>query len=169
MNILFQINGGLGKCILSTAVCEAIKKKYPDSNLIVVSGYPDVFLNNPSVKKSLNFNNITYFYQDFIEDKDVKVFFHDPYLETSYIKEEAHLIKIWCEMFDIPYNGEQPKLYFTQRELDAFQRQIVIDKPMFLLQSNGGADANRKYSWARDIPREVVEKVIDEFKEVFRK
>ena len=46
MNIIFQINGGLGKCIMATAVCAAIKKKYPKSNLIVISAYSDVFLNN---------------------------------------------------------------------------------------------------------------------------
>ena len=28
MNIVFQINGGIGKCIMATAVCEAINKKY---------------------------------------------------------------------------------------------------------------------------------------------
>jgi hypothetical protein len=47
MNIIFQISGGIGKCVMATAVCEAIKKQYPDSRLIVVSGYADVFLNNP--------------------------------------------------------------------------------------------------------------------------
>ena len=47
MNIIFQINGGIGKVVMATAVCEAIKKKYPDSKLITISGYSDFFLNNP--------------------------------------------------------------------------------------------------------------------------
>ena len=33
-----------------------------------------------------------------------------------------------------------------------------------LIQSNGGADPNKKYSWARDLPFEVTSKVIEEFK-----
>jgi ADP-heptose:LPS heptosyltransferase len=39
-NLIFTINGGIGKCIVATSVCSALKKKYPNDNLIVVSGYP---------------------------------------------------------------------------------------------------------------------------------
>lgn len=39
MNIIFSIQGGMGKSIMATAVCKAIKKQYPDSTLIVVTGY----------------------------------------------------------------------------------------------------------------------------------
>ena len=49
MNIIFNINGGLGKVILSTAVVKALKKKYKNSNIIVSSGSPDAFNNNPDV------------------------------------------------------------------------------------------------------------------------
>ena len=51
MNILFQIDGGLGKSIMATAMVKVIKKRYKNANLIVVTAYPDVFLNNPSVSK----------------------------------------------------------------------------------------------------------------------
>ena len=70
MNIIFQINGGMGKCIMATAVCEAIKKQYPDSTLIVISGYPDIFLNNPNVDRTYAFNGFSYFYKDYIEKAD---------------------------------------------------------------------------------------------------
>ena len=49
MNIIFQISGGIGKSILATAVCKAIRKKYPNDKLIVVTGYPDVFTNSKKV------------------------------------------------------------------------------------------------------------------------
>jgi hypothetical protein len=163
MNILFQINGGIGKCIAGTAVCSAIKKKYPNADLIVVSGYPEVFINNHNVKKTFAFGNLTYFYQDYIDNKEVKLFLQDPYLTTQYVKESAHLIKIWCELYDLPYNNEQPEIFLTQREIDLHQRQVSVDKPIFILQSNGGADANRKYSWARDLPFSVTEKIVEEF------
>ena len=45
MNIIFSIQGGLGKSIVATAVCKAIKKKYTECNLIVVTGYPEAFTN----------------------------------------------------------------------------------------------------------------------------
>jgi hypothetical protein len=165
MNLIFQISGGIGKCIAATAVCSAIKKKYPKDDLIVVSGYPEVFINNPNVKKTFAFSNISYFYQDYIDGKEVKTFLQDPYLTTDYINESKHLIEIWCEMFGLQYDGEFPEFFMTAREIESFQRQVRLDKPIMLLQTNGGADANKKYSWARDLPVSAVQKIIEEFKD----
>lgn len=164
MNIIFQINGGIGKCVMATAVCEAIKKKYPDSNLIVVSGYADVFLNNPHVYRSYAFGGISYFYDEFINSKEYRIFAHDPYVETAYVEQKEHLIKTWCEMFDIPYNGEQPRIYLTNREIKFFENKFTSDRPVLLLQTNGGAQTEHKYSWARDIPASVAVKVIEHFR-----
>ena len=164
MNIIFQINGGIGKCIMATAVCEAIHKQHPKANLIVVSGYADVFLNNPNVYRTYNFNGFSYFYDEFVKDKEVLLFAHDPYLETNHLKQNEHLIKTWCEMFDIPYNGEQPELFLTEREKQFYENKFVADKPIMVIQTNGGAQTEHKYSWARDIPSSVAIKVIDAFR-----
>jgi hypothetical protein len=165
MNIIFQISGGLGKSIMATAICSAIKKKYPESKLIVVSAYADVFLNNPNVDRSYNFGGMSYFYDEFVDGKEFKVFAHDPYLETAHVKQNEHLIKTWCEMFDIPYNGEKPELFLTQRELQFFQNKFAADKPIMVIQTNGGAQTEHKYSWARDIPSTAVVKIIEHFKD----
>lgn len=167
MNIVFQINGGIGKCVMATAVCEAIKKQYPESKLIVISGYPDVFLNNPNVSRTYNFGGMSYFYEEFIEDKEFKIFAHDPYLQTEHIQQNEHLIKTWCDMFDIPYNGELPKIYLTDRETKFFGNKFLSDKPILVIQSNGGGQSDMKYSWARDIPTNVMESVIKEFKDEY--
>jgi len=161
---LFQINGGIGKCIAATAVCAAIKKQYPDRELIVVSGYPEVFLNNPNVKKSFAFGNISYFYQDYIQGQDTITMMHDPYLQTDAVYQRRHLIEIWCELYGVKYNGELPQIFMTQREIDGFQKQVNVDKPILLLQTNGGGDANKKYSWARDLPASVVMEIIEHFR-----
>jgi len=162
-NIVFQIDGGIGKVIASTSVAKAIKKKYPNDNLIVISGYPEVYLNNPNVFKSLQFGNINYFFTDYIEKKEALLFLHNPYLEVDYVQENKHLIQVWCEMFDIPYNGEMPEIYLTRRELDFYQNKYKSDKPILLMQTNGGANAELKYSFARDLPSNVVVKVIEHF------
>jgi hypothetical protein len=167
MNIVFQINGGMGKCIMATAVCEAIKKQYPKSTLIVISGYPDVFLNNPNVDRTFAFGGFSYFYEDYIEGRDFKVFIHDPYLETSHLLQEEHLICTWCSMFGIKYDGEQPKIYLSSREQKFYSTKFSFDKPILLLQTNGGASSDMKYSWARDIPRAVVVAVVDQFKDSY--
>jgi hypothetical protein len=161
--IIFQIDGGIGKCIASTAVIKAIKKKYANDNLIVISGYPEVYLNNPHVYKSFQFGNINYFYTDYIENKEVSLFMHNPYLEVDYVQEKKHLIQIWCEMFGVPYNNETPELYLTSRELDFYQNKYKSDKPLMMMQTNGGGNADLKYSFARDLPTSVVAKVIEHF------
>jgi hypothetical protein len=165
MNIIFQINGGMGKCIMATAVCTAIKKKYPESNLIVVSGYPDVFLNNKEVHRSFVFNGLSYFYDEYIDGKEFLIFANDPYLETGHIRQDEHLLKTWCEMFGLEYAGEQPAIYLTQREVQYFQNKFASEKPIMLLQTNGGAQTEHKYSWARDLPSAAVVKIIEQFKD----
>src|SRR6266540_2833491 len=107
MKIIFQIDGGIGKSIAATAVCKAIKKQYPEDELVVITGYPEVFLCNPGMKV-FNFNDLRYFYEQYIDGQEIKIMSHNPYLETDFIKGGEHLIKVWCEMFDIKYNGELP-------------------------------------------------------------
>jgi hypothetical protein len=152
---------------MATAVCSAIKKKYPESNLIVVSGYPDVFLNNKEVHRSYAFGGLSYFYDEYINDKEFLIFANDPYLETAHIRQDEHLIKTWCEMFGLEYANEVPSINLTQREVQYFQNKFASDKPILLLQTNGGAQTEHKYSWARDIPSSAVVKVIEHFKEEY--
>jgi hypothetical protein len=167
-NIIFQIDGGIGKSIMATAVCEAIKNQYPKDQLIVITSYPEVFLCNPHVDKCLSHNDLSYFYQDYIDGKKVKAFLHNPYMETSHIQQECHLIKTWCDMFDVEYNGEEPKLYLTNREINFYSNQFQSDKPLMVIQTNGGgADQQIKYSWMRDIPQVVAQEVVDSFIEEY--
>lgn len=162
--IIFQINGGIGKNVIATAVCEGLKKKFPESELIVICGYPEVFINNPNISRCYNFNQTAYFFKEHIEGKDFEVFAHDPYFSTSHIKQDTHLIKTWFDLFGLTYQGELPKIYLTDRELNYHRSKVMSDKPLLIMQTNGGADGQAlKYSWARDIPAGVVFKVIEEF------
>lgn len=167
MNIIFQINGGIGKVIAGTAICASIKAQYPDAKLIVVSGYPDVFLGNKNVDRAYAFGQQAYFYKEYIENQEVMVFGHDPYLDAKHIKQEEHLIETWCRIYGLPVTKTVGELFLTQREIDFFSKKFVSDKPIFLMQTNGGAEVDQKYSWARDIPSYVVENVIHEFKEQY--
>jgi hypothetical protein len=163
MNIIFQINGGIGKCIAATAVCAAIKAKYPDSQLIVVSGYPEVYLKNPNVYRAFAFGQQQYFYQEYIENKEFMLFAHDPYLVTEHIKSEEHLIETWCKLFGLKVTQMKGSLYLTKREIDFFKVKFNSDRPIFLLHTNGGGQTDLKYSWARDMPRCVAEAVIEKY------
>ncbi len=165
MKIIFQIDGGIGKSIAATAVCKAIKVQYPKDQLIVITGYPEVFLCNPNVDKVFNFNNLNYFYQDNIEGQKVKMLLHNPYLQTEFISLDGHLIKVWCEMFGVKYNGEQPELFINNREQNFYGNQFGnSQKPIMVLQTNGGApNQPNKYSWTRDLPTSTAQRIVYAF------
>jgi hypothetical protein len=165
MNIIFQINGGIGKCILATSICEVLHDQYPDDQLIVVSGFPEVFMNNPYVHRSFAFGQTAYFYQDYIENKEFIVLAHDPYVDTYYVRQDEHLSHTWTRMFGLPApKSINPQIYLTGRERQFFSAKFASDKPILLLQTNGGGpQQEQKYSWARDIPTNVVSSVIEEF------
>lgn len=163
MNIIFQINGGIGKVIASTAICASIKEKYPNDKLIVVSGYPEVFLGNKNVDRAFAFGQQAYFYKEYVENQDILVFAQEPYLEAKHIKQEEHLIETWCKMYDLPVVKKQGELFTTQREKDFFGKGYSSEKPILLIHANGGAELEQKYSWARDIPSVVVNEVISQY------
>ncbi len=163
MNIIFEVDGGIGKSIAATAVCKAIKRQYPEAKLIVLSGYPEVFDGNPNVHKALGFKQ-EYFYRDYIQGQKSKMFLFNPYLATDFINREGHLIKVWCEMFGIPYNGEQPEMFLNDAELNLYGPAFASQKPIMGIQTNGGAQGQfGAYSWARDIPAATAQKVVDAF------
>jgi hypothetical protein len=164
MNIIFQIDGGIGKSIMATAVCEAIKKQYPKDNLIVVTAYPEVFLCNKYVDKCFHSNQLSYFYSNYVDGYKCKFMLQNPYLETSFLNISEHLLETWCSMFDIEYNGEKPSLYLTEREEKFYSNQLQFNKPLMVIQTTGGAEnQSNKYSWARDIPNEIAQQVVDYF------
>ena len=113
--IVFEIKGGAGKNVMATAVIKALKKQYPESSIIIVTAWDDLWYNNPNVYKILKFGELKYFYDDYIKDKDTKIMILNPYDAEDYIYGRKNLIEIWCDLYNIPYNGEQPELFFTQK------------------------------------------------------
>ena len=167
--VVLHIEGGIGKNVIATAVIRAIQKKYKNRKIIVLTAYPDIFELNPRVWRAYQFGQTQYFYQEYIENKDTIVMSHDPYREGDYVYRRKHLSQIWCDMYGIEWDGEQPELYFTQLEGDFVQTLINKDKPIFLINAFGGAtNQQHKYSWARDIPPVLAQEIIDEASKYYR-
>lgn len=164
MNIIFQINGGLGKSVMATAVCKSIKAKYPNSKLIVVSGHPDIFLNNPYVDRCHSYNDLKYFYQNYIEKKEVLYLGQEVYSTNSFVNQEKNLIEIWCDMFDLPVLDTKGEIYLTKREIDFYTKKHLFNKPVLVLQTSGSA-GELMYNWSRDMPPTFVKSIINKFKE----
>ena len=171
---IFNIEGGIGKHVNSTAVVKAYKKAHPTSKIIVVCAWPEVYLNNSDIHRVYRLGNVPYFYQDYILGKDTVIFAQEPYKETAHITKKQPLAKTWCDMIGVPYNGELPELNFNMREqayIDPEVANIQKVKPILLFQPFGGPGKNHQaenYSWARDIHPEVAQTIVDNLKEHYQ-
>ena len=164
MNIILEISGGLGKSVMGVAVVSAIKKQYPEGNIIVVTAYPEVFINNPDVYRALPFGSL-YFYENYV-NSETRIFKMEPYQSEDYLKGKGHLIRIWCEIHGITYNGELPKIYLSDFELQK-ARAMKGKKPLMLIQPFGGANKDIKYSWNRDIPISQAQEIIKKYEDKY--
>ena len=165
---IFITQGGLGKQIASTAIAEIIKKTHPERNLVVVSSYPEVYVNNPFIHKIFRLGAAPYFYRDFIQEKDSIVFNGEPYNVSNHINKRKHLIINWCTLFNLKYNKEVPQLFLNQLEKDiAFRKYgITGGKPICILQTNGGPyGLNKPYSWTRDLPPNQTQEIVNRLKD----
>jgi len=166
MNVIFQIDGGLGKSIMATAMTKVLRKRYKNAHIIVVTAYPDVFLNNPHINECLRIEQIGGAYLKYIKDQDCKIFIEDPYRHTSFLTEKEHLFRTWCKIYGLNYNNEQPELFLTQPETDYFKPFYNVEKPIMVIQPNGGPQGQGfQYSWTRDIPEPTVNEIIQYYKE----
>ena len=167
--VILQIEGGIGKNVMATAVVRAISKAHPDRKIIIVTAYPDIWLCNPKTHRVFQFGQISYFYQDYIENRDTLVFIQEPYRHTDYIYRRKHLTQVWCEMCGVKWDGAIPELYFTQLEADFVGSMVNKEKPIFLINAFGGAAMqNHKYSWARDIPPALAQEIVDEMNKNYK-
>lgn len=164
---IFHVQGGIGKHVAATAVAKAIKNNHPDRKLIVVCAYIDIFTNIDFVDRVYQLGNTSYFYQNYIHDKDSLIFYHEPYYTTDHIHRKLPLIQNWCKMHNLEYNGEMPVLKFNKTQYDLSKKFWVKgSKPIMLLHTNGGMmtiDA-KPYAWTRDMPEEVGQALVDHYK-----
>ena len=163
---IFHIEGGLGKHIAATAVAKTIKNNYPDRKLIVVCSYPEIFVNLPHVWRVYINGTTAYFYDDFINNKDSIIFKHEPYYTTEHIHGKLPLIENWCKLYNLNWSGEKPEIIFNQRQETVYSNKWLRDRPIFVLQTNGGPLQHQPFnhSWTRDIPMALSSAIVEYFK-----
>jgi hypothetical protein len=163
---IFEIKGGIGKNIMATSVASDIKKNFPDNELIVVSAYPAVWINHPDVHRVITFDKVDYFYDNYIKDRDSKLFVSEPYHHEGYIYKRCHLIESWEKQLGLQ-NEEisLPRIYMNQRELQYYQNMFRTDeRPILVVQMSGGPEnQNQKYSWYRDLPIQPTQEIVNHY------
>ena len=167
---IVHIEGGHGKCVMSTAVIRAIKKAYPDYKIVVVLAWDGPMFYNPDVFRFYTFGQMQYFFSDFIRPT-TKIFRTEVYHTEDHILQRKHLTQSWCDMYNIPYDGYKPKIYLNARELEIARDKIKPDnRPIMLLQTHGGSPTGQysKKSWFRDMPVEIAQKLVNYFSKSYR-
>jgi len=170
---IFHVQGGIGKHVAATAVAKAIYRNHPDRKLIVVCAYPEIFMNINFVSRVFQLGNTSYFYQNYIQDKDSIIFYHEPYFTTDHIHKRLPLIQNWCKMHGLDYNNEMPILHYNKLQHKAAKEHWTggsNKKPIMVLHTNGGlisTDAPA-YSWTRDMPEETAKEIVEHYKKDYR-
>jgi len=166
--LVWHIQGGLGKNVAATSLTKSIKERYPDRKFILVCSWPEVFLNNPYVDRVYQLGQSPHFYEDYIENKDVLVFRHEPYHQSGHITRKNHIIQSWCELLDLEYTDQQPMLYpnYVHKMMKGLW---VRQKPIMVIHTSGGPKEGNKlsYSWARDIPPDLSQSIVDKYKDTY--
>jgi ADP-heptose:LPS heptosyltransferase len=162
-NTIFHITGGLGKHVLATSVINSYKYTHPNKDIVVSSAYPEIFERNPNVKESLNLGKNQYFYKNYILNKDVEIFAHEPYKQTSHILKQSHLIDTWCDMIGITQTAP-PSLHINYREHELARKFMSphSNRPIIIFQPFGGPiNQQQSYCWARDIHPDLAQKIVN--------
>jgi hypothetical protein len=166
--VIAQCQGGLGKHVVFTAFLQVIQKAHPNSKIIVVCAWPELFAGLPFVYRVFPLGATQYFYSEYIEDQNSMIYAQEPYFWPTHINKTHSLIETWCLMYGLTYNGEQPVIRINPEQRKAirnFYEPKFENKPFLLIQSNGGLWSNeRPYCWSRDLPFDVATKVANHFK-----
>jgi hypothetical protein len=112
--------------------------------------------------------NTSYFYSEYVDGKDSLFFLNEPYFTSTHINKTLPLVESWCNLYQIKYGGEQPMVRINpeqKKAIRAFYEPKFEGKPFMLLHTNGGLFTNeRPFSWARDMPFDVADKIARHFK-----
>ena len=172
-NIVFIVTGGIGRNIFSTAVIRNLKKAYPDKNLMVVSGCPDIYDNNPNVNRVYGFDKPQHLFDDFIfNNKNTVVIEQEPYRHPDYLVGGKHVVECWCDLLDIECDSTTPEMFMTRNELDLAEAFVTkFNKPVILFQHTGGKTPNQNdkqeiiaslaLMYRRGLRQNVVQEVTD--------
>lgn len=97
---LINVEGGLGKNIMLTAILAELKEQGGYDELYVISPYHDVFKACSVVTDAFQ-PGLGTLYQELVLDPDCDVLWKEPYSNQRFIKKQCHLFEAWAEEFGI--------------------------------------------------------------------
>lgn len=171
--VILPINGGIGRNIFATGMIRNFKKTYPDKDIFVVAGFPEIFQNNPNCKRVYGFMNCQHLFEDYIfQNTDTIMLETEPYRHPEYLSGEKHIVECWCEQMDILCDSVLPEMFFTKNEQEMAKTYMTkFKKPLVLFQHVGGKTpdscqkseqiASQGAMYRRSLPDETVQDIVD--------
>jgi hypothetical protein len=129
-----EINGGIGRVLCAEPAISLLAKT---EEIVVVTGWPDVFLGNPNIKKVYQLNQPNLF-EDVVRDGNYIV--PEPYYDSKYYNQKSHLIQSFNDILNGTDLFQKPTLYLNDFELQNAARilQPVLDgRPLIAFQPFG--------------------------------
>lgn len=165
--VVFAINGKIEDHVIATAVCSGIKKKYNDWDLLVISSFPEIFTNNPNIFLNLHISNSSNLYVDYIKNNECLIFSQHPSQHLDYYKNTKSLTQMWFELLNIPYNNENPEIYFSNVEKKYYFNLFSPDKPILAIQYSKIKQNQNLYNWAEEFPPLLTQQIFSTYKEKY--
>ena len=138
--LLLVMSGGIGRNIFGTAVVRNLKMAYPDKDIFTISGCPEIFQNNPYVKRVYGFDKAQHLFEDYVFNNTESVILDvEPYRHPEYLGGSKHIVECWCDLLDIPCESTKPDLFYVKNEVEISKEFMTkYDKPLILFQHTGG-------------------------------
>lgn len=95
---LINVEGGLGKNVMLTAILKEFKAQKGYDEIYVISPYHDVFKACSAVTEAFPPMQGT-LYQELVLDENCDVYWKEPYSNQRFIKKQCHLFEAWAEEF----------------------------------------------------------------------
>ena len=170
MDYTIYINGGIGKHICATTLLRYIQTKDKDAKLIVISGFPEIFLHNPRVHRNLH-HMTSYVFDDYVKGTDLRL--GDPYSLIEYYDGKEHINKLYPKSYRFEGMNEDlyPEIYLSPdelREAEDFATQST--KPIITFQPTGGNQRvgqvkDPRSFTGRDLTRQSAQRIVDSLKD----
>jgi len=111
MQKIIQIDGGIGRVLCATHALNTLSEQ---DEIVVLTTWPDVFINNPNILKTYGLNR-EYIWDDVIRHGDFR--YPEPYFTRKYYTQEYHLSQAFNSILLDDPKFTFPKLYLTPQEV----------------------------------------------------
>lgn len=136
--IIISVDGGIGDHICSSVMVESARQIYNDKKLIFACFYPDIFVKNPNIDALYSTVSPGDLYEKWVKPLryNSSLLKHDIYNSGIHRIFPGKLSEIYCYKYNVPYLGDNPKIYLTEKEEDeakqflkSFPREVILIHP----------------------------------------